>query len=48
MMSPTLSKKNIPRQEILVVIRSLVFENLHGFIALESGIVDSSDKSTQG
>jgi len=40
-------EKNIPRQQILEMVRGFVFENLHGFIALESGVVDSSDEGTQ-
>jgi hypothetical protein len=40
-------QKNIPRQKILEVIWGPAFEDLHGFIARESGVVDSSDEGTQ-
>lgn len=47
LMSSAMLKKNIPRQQVLEVIWRFAFEDLHGFIARESGIVNSGDEGTQ-
>jgi hypothetical protein len=46
-MSSAMLKKNVPRQQIFEMIWGPAFEDLHGFIALESGVVNSSDEGTQ-
>ena len=46
-MSSAMLKKNIPRQQIFEVVWRPAFEHFHGFIARESGVVDSSNEGTQ-